>query len=66
MTSTMSQPGQRVNYHAIIGGPVTSTGHIVLTTYPLGHGEVVARITGKSGCVALDALTPAIEETSNE
>lgn len=51
--------GDTVNYHSIIGGPVTSTGHKVteLEYAPNNFGCDVAWITGKRGYVAIRALT---------
>jgi hypothetical protein len=51
--------GDKVDYHSIIGGPVTSKWHTVQTVQlaPNNFGRAVAWISGKSGCVALDALT---------
>ena len=53
--------GDKVDYHSVIGGPVTSTGHIVRTVQlaPNNFGRDVAWITDKAGCVACDALTPS-------
>lgn len=55
--------GDTVNYHSIIGGPVTSTGHKVtqLDYAPNNFGCDVAWITDKTGCVAVRALTLEIE-----
>jgi len=54
--------GDAVNYHAVIGKGVTSTGHKIreILREPNNYGSDVAWITGKSGCVAMDALSPAI------
>jgi hypothetical protein len=51
--------GDEVNYHSIIGGDVTSTGHKVkaIDMAPNNFGGNVAWITGKSGCVAIEALS---------
>jgi len=53
--------GDKVNYHKEINpkGVVTSSGHTVKTIMltPNAFGTDVAWITGKSGCVALDALS---------
>lgn len=53
--------GDTVNYHAVIGGEVTSTDHTVksIELAPDNYGEDVAWITNKSGCVALAALSLA-------
>ena len=48
--------GDYVSYHSVIGGPITSTGHTI-TCFGVVCGRVVAWITGKAGCVALEALT---------
>jgi hypothetical protein len=51
--------GDRVDYHGIIGGEITSTGHTVLGLYPKPNnfGCDCATIRGKAGVVALEALT---------
>lgn len=51
--------GDSVNFHALINGPITSTGHVITSIHlmPNNFGEDVAWITEKTGCVALAALT---------
>lgn len=51
--------GDMVDYHSVIGGPVTSTGHMVETIYPKpnNYGRDVAKISNKSGVVSISALT---------
>lgn len=51
--------GDIVNYHSIIGGSVTSDGHEIkhIQFMPNNFGCDVAWITGKSGCVAISALS---------
>jgi hypothetical protein len=53
--------GDTVDYHSIIGGPVTSTGHEIkeILLMPNNFGRDVAWVTKKAGCVALEALTKA-------
>jgi len=48
-----------VNYHSMIGGEVTSTGHTVTAIQyaPNNYGCDVAWITNHSGCVSLNALS---------
>jgi len=61
------KPGDRVNYHATIGGDVYSTDHEVLSVHPkeeTNYGQDVAFISGKSGCVATAALSPAKPEAA--
>lgn len=48
--------GDTVNYHSIIGGAITSTGHEI-TNIGEACGDIVAWISNKSGCVSLDALS---------
>ena len=48
--------GDEVAYHARIGGTVTSTGHRIQTISIL-NGRTVAWISGKAGCVAIEALS---------
>lgn len=51
--------GDTVNFHALVGGPATSAGHIITNIHlaPNDFGVDVAWITNKSGCVALAALS---------
>lgn len=49
--------GDTVNYHDIINGPVSSSGHKILSFHILGHGECVAKLSDKRGVVSLKALT---------
>lgn len=53
------QVGDTVNYHAIIGGPVSSTDHVIedIERAPNNYGCDVAWVTGKRGCVAMRALS---------
>jgi len=48
--------GDKVDYHCIIGGDITSTGHEVKSIGEM-CGSKVAWITDKSGCVDIKALT---------
>lgn len=57
MTRTRFLLGDVVNYHSVIGGPVTSTGHVVMAIQLAPSGRDVAWISGKSGCVAVAALS---------
>ena len=45
--------GDRVNYHALIDGPVTSTGHEVthIASIPSSNNVPMVWISGKAGCV---------------
>lgn len=60
------QVGDKVNYHSIIDGEITSRGHVVKVIYPTPNnfGCDVAMITGKSGVVSVDALTLDITATT--
>lgn len=55
----MFKTGDIVNYHSIIGGAITSEGHEItfIDRQPNNFGCDVAWITGKSGCVAIAALS---------
>jgi hypothetical protein len=55
----MPRQDDLVYYHSIIGGPVTSGPHLVRLVDTLPHGIPVVWLTGKVGCVACDAVTPA-------
>lgn len=59
----MPRVGDVVDYHSIIGGPITSTGHKVTTVSTDSAKQPVAWLEGgdpkaPSGCVHCDALTP--------
>ena len=58
--------GELMDFHSLIGGEVTSTGHTVTEVWPRPNnfGCDVARISGRSGWVATAALTRA-EKTQN-
>lgn len=55
--------GESVNYHSLIGGEVTSSGHVItdIEEEPNNYGSAVAWITGKRGCVAVEALSKATQ-----
>ena len=59
--------GELMDFHSLIGGEVTSTGHTVTEVWPRPNnfGCDVARISGRSGCVAVAALTRTPEGTLN-
>lgn len=46
--------GEDVNYHSVIGGPVTSNNHSI---YHIEHYQGIAWITNHGACVAIDALS---------
>lgn len=51
--------GDEVSYHSIIGGPATSHCHMItaIEFAPNNYGCDVAWISGKIGCVAMQALS---------
>lgn len=51
----MPRKGDRVDYHSLIGGPVTSSDHVVRAVETSHSGYAVAWLTNKAGCVAADA-----------
>jgi len=55
------QEGDKVNYHAIEDGEITSSDHVIQTIQyePNNYGCDVAWITRKSGCVAMSHLSKA-------
>lgn len=57
--SNKLKEGDIVNYHRLIGGKVTSTGHEItdIELKPNNYGEDVAWITNKRGCVSMKALS---------
>lgn len=59
--------GDKVDYHSIIGGPVTKAGlTVTVAPYELNPGSkrMVAFVDGVRGCVAIEALTRAQESTN--
>lgn len=48
--------GMIVNYHAIIGGPVTSSGHKI-TSIERRHKRWIVFVTGVSGFICVEALS---------
>ncbi len=65
---TKFEQGDTVNFHAIIGGPITSTDHEIMSIVrvPNNFGCDVAWITGHSGCVALDALSKTATQNNKD
>lgn len=56
------KPGVKVDYHSIIGGPVTAPSlEVVAGPQELGGpgGTWCVWLDGKSGCVSVEAVTPA-------
>ena len=54
------QRGVVVDYHARIGGPVTQPARTVRwPAQRLASGQWVCWLSGMSGCVACEAVTPA-------
>jgi hypothetical protein len=53
--------GDKVNYHSIVGGEITSRDHKIkiIDMEPNNFGCDVAWISNKSGCVSLEHLTLA-------
>lgn len=62
----MPRAGDVVDYHSIIGGPISSHGHTVTSVGELPSGSAVAWISGKAACVSVDSLTPHVEATRGE
>lgn len=58
------QVGDVVDYHAVIGGDVTSTNHVIthIKLEPNHFGCPVAWVTRIAGCVAMAALSPSQKE----
>lgn len=52
------EPGMKVRFHPIVGGRHDGNVYTVSSVGQLGHGEEVAWLEGKRGCVALRALSP--------
>lgn len=61
MNRTNIRVGDKVDYHSMIGGEATSTGHTVthIDLEPNNFSCDVAFISGKSGCVDIDHLSSA-------
>ncbi len=51
------QPGQRVRYHPIMGGPHDGQVYTVTHKNLLNGARPVAWLEGKSGCVSVHALS---------
>ena len=58
--------GDVVDYHSIIGGKITSSGHIIEFFVITPSNMPCAWITGKAGGVHIDALSHAIEGGESE
>lgn len=59
MEKDLIKIGMIVDYHEIIGGPVTNPGCKVQSEpWQLGHNTWVVKISGVRGGVDLDAITP--------
>lgn len=53
------QVGTIVDYHSIIGGPITKAAMVVREpAQRLAGGQWVCWLRGKAGCVLCDAVTP--------
>jgi hypothetical protein len=52
------KPGMLVDYHSVIGGPVTQKGMIVIHGPSEMCDHWVVWLKGKSGCVNVEACTP--------
>lgn len=63
---TRFQVGDVVDYQAVIDGPVTSRGHVITLLGSLPSGRAVAWITGKTGCVAIEALSLVARPTNGD
>lgn len=58
----MLKKGDKVDYHGIIGGPVTQHGLTMLCEpFEDSSGHMVTFVTEKSGYVSMEALTPAVD-----
>lgn len=57
--------GDIVNYHSVLGGPVTSTHHQI-THIEKRNGKLIAFITEKRGVVALNCLSKCTDEDLGE
>ena len=52
--------GMTVDYHEIIGGPVTNPRcKVESEPWQLGHGTWIVKISGVRGGVSLNAITPS-------
>lgn len=64
MSDTTIKVGDYVDFHSVIGGPITLRHRRVYQTCDDFHGRSVAWISGKAGCVAVEALTPSQGEVN--
>ena len=62
----MLKIGDMVDYHSVIGEEITSRNHIIKAVQMWSSGKMVAWITDKSGCVAIDALSLTPTEDRRE
>lgn len=64
MTKPNFKVGDIVDYHSIIDGPVTSTGHEITHIGKIPSAKKrVAWISNKSGCVCLCALSLSTDKS---
>jgi hypothetical protein len=56
--------GTKVDYHSIIGGPVTQDGMVVREPAQQlpGGGQWVCWLKGKAGCVSCESVTPHFKD----
>lgn len=57
--------GDKVDYHSVIGGEITSTNHTIENLWQLGHGQWVAKLSDKVGGVSLEALSHCTDREGN-
>ncbi len=59
MTKHKFDFGDTVRYHPIIGREDDGLDYTIIAKWALGHGALVYKLRGKSGCVAEEALSLA-------
>lgn len=64
MSNSVPKVGDVVQFSPIIGGEFEQRKYKVRHIGKLGHGQVVAWLEGKGGCVHLDAIRIVKEDAS--
>jgi hypothetical protein len=60
------KPGARVDYHAMVGGPVTLAGAVVRSGPHRICGHWSVWLEGKASCVDIEACTPATTQLEGD
>jgi len=63
---TKLKKGTPVNYHSLIGGPVTKVTRIKEEPYKCSSGEIVCFVEDVRGCVSVRALSFPEEKSTSD